>query len=304
MNSLEPRPTGRPALVGWLLPFLCVSAALIAHWVLSVPPGPLPPPVVKEPPPKPSPLPAGDEDDDKDKDPFEPFTAPRAESLLAQLHEAYDGVAFKAEPTFEAWSVAHRPLITQVITATRLQTFKGVVPSPSVSTSNVECHTVRCRFTLSSSKQEDLQTLLDAVAALQIDGAPLWHTWKPDDIAEEPAKRANAKPRMRTQVLVSFSRDLPKIDQIKLQSGAPLKPATITPVKVPNPNPSAMPTGTPPTGPLGPGGATTGPRPTPAPPTGATSSTARPSTAPPGSTAPASSTAHPSSTAKGPGHTP
>jgi len=296
MNSLEPRPTGRPALVGWLLPFLCVSAALIVHWVLSVPPGPLPPPVAKEPPPKPSPLPAGDEDDDKDKDdPFEPFTTGRADNLLAQLHEAYDAVAFKAEPTFEAWSVAHRPLITQVITATRLQTFKGVVPSPSVSTSNVECHTVRCRFTLSSSNQEDLQTLLDAVAALQLDGAPLWHTWKPDDIAEEPAKRANAKPRMRTQVMVSFARDLPKIDQIKLPSGQPLKPATITPVKTPTPGPT--PTGKSPstaTGPLGPGGPTTNPtHSTTATPTGAPSSTARPS-----------STAHPSSTAKGPGHTP
>ncbi|PCC73097.1 hypothetical protein SAMN02745121_06441 [Nannocystis exedens] len=290
MNSLEPRPTGRSALVGWLLPFLCVSAALIAHWALSVPPGPLPPPVVKEAPPKPSPTPAagGDEDDDKDKDGFEPFTAPRAAGLLVQLHAAYDGVAFKAEPTFDAWSVAHRPLITQIITATRLQAFKGMVPSPSVSTSNVECHTIRCRFTLSSSKQEDLQLLLDALAGLQLDGAPLWHTWKPDDIAEEPAKRANAKPRMRTQVLVSFARDLPKVDQIALKSGAPLKPATITPVKVPGPSASA-PTPSPSTSstanPLGPGGATTGPRPSTAHPTPAQpSSTAQPSSSVPGST--------------------
>lgn len=295
MNSTEPRPTGRPALVGWLLPFLCVSAALIAHWSLSVPPGPLPPPVAKDPPPKPSPAPAaGDDDDDKDKDGFEPFTAPRAANLLVQLHEAYDGVAFKAEPTFEAWSVAHRPLITQIITATRLQTFKGLVPSPSVSTSNVECHTVRCRFTLSSSKQEDLQLLLDALAGLQFEGAPLWHTWKPDEIAEEPAKRANAKPRMRTQVLVSFARDLPKVDRINLQSGAPLKPATITPVKVPGPSAGA-PTQSPSTvTPPVPGGPATGPRPSTAPPssTARPSSTAQPSTVPgstPGAKAPAHS---------------
>lgn len=283
MNSLQPgpRPTGRAALVGWLLPFLAVSAALIAHWVINVPPGPLPPPQVKEPPPKPKPgTPPGDDDDDKEKDGFEPFTAPRADNLLAQLHEAYDKVTFKAEPTFEAWSVAHRPLITQIITATRMQAFKGLVPSPSVSTSNVECHTIRCRFTLSSSKQEDLQRLLDALATLQLDGAKLWHTWKPEDIAEEPAKRPNAKPRMRTQVMVSFARDLPKLDAIKLESGAPLKPATITPVKVPNPNPSAIPPGS------------THPGPTGAPlrPTGSpsTTSTARPNSAahPPGSTAP------------------
>lgn len=262
MNSLDPRPTGRRAVVGWLLPFLCVSAAMLLHWSLSVPPGPLPPPVPKDTPAakkKPgAATPIGD--DDKDKEDYEPFTAPRGDNLLVQLHAAYDKVAFKSEPTFEAWSVAHRPLITQIITATRLQAFKGVTPSPSISTSQVECHTIRCRFTLSSSKEEDLQRLLDALAGLQLDGASLWHIWKPDPIAEEPSKRANAKPRMRTQVLVSFARDLPKVDAITLESGAPLKPAAVAPLKASgtnSPTPAtSKPTTTQTTRPTSPAGST------------------------------------------------
>lgn len=224
-----PRPTGRAAVLAWLMPFVAVGIAMVWHWLASVPPGPLPPPVAKEPPPaKKAPEAAkGDDDDDKDRDGFEPFTTPRTDHLLAQLHRAYDGVAFKSEPTFEAWSAAHRPLITQIVTATRTQTFKGVTPPPSVSTSNVECHTIRCRFTLSSTDREHLQTLLDALATLKIDDVPLWYAWKHDKLVEEPAKRPNAKPRVKTVVTVSFSRDLPKLDTITLAGGAPLRPANI-----------------------------------------------------------------------------
>jgi hypothetical protein len=282
MNSLNPRPTGRAALVGWLLPFVGVSAAILAHWYLSVPPGPLPPPVPKDPPkeepkkPEPKRAPAAANDDEDGG--FEPFTTPRSDNLLVQLREAYGELAFKSEPTFEAWSVAHRPLITQIITATRLQVFKGVVPSPSISTSNVECHTIRCRFTLSSNKEEDLQSLLDALASLKLDGAPLWHTWKPEAIAEEPTKRANARPRMRTNVLVSFRRDLPKVDAITLESGAPLKPASVAPIRPAAATPTVPATTKPTTSPtaLPSRPSTSPPTSTPPPPTSATAPAGKP----------------------------
>jgi hypothetical protein len=243
--ELASRPSTAPrTLLGWLLPVVLVGAAVLTHWLLNVPPGPLPPPVQKdEPKKKESPAtPAGDDDDDKDKGGDEPFTAPRSDTLLAQVREAYGAAAFKSEPTFEAWSAAHRPLINQVVASARVQAFKGVTPIPSISVTGVECHTIRCRFSLTSAKTEDIQKLIDTLQGLQLDGAGLWHSFKADPFVEEPSKRSGAAPRMRTAVEVSFLRDLPKVDKITLADGAPLKQPPTIPTAVPGSIPGSIPT--------------------------------------------------------------
>lgn len=240
-------PSPPRTLIGWVLPFVLVSTAVAIHWWLDVPNGPLPPPVQKEgeakkpAPPKP----AGDaDDDDKDKDVDAPFTTPRTPGLLTQLWDAYDALPFGSEPTFEAWNAAHKPRITQLVTATRLQLFKGRAPPPSISVSNIECHTVRCRFTLTTLGQEDLQSLVDALEGLRLDGATVWHKFVPDPIAEEPAKREGAPMRYKATILASFIRDLPPIDLITFKDGAPIKPPMPPPapaVQVPDsvpPSPS------------------------------------------------------------------
>lgn len=255
-------PNAPRSLLGWLLPVVLVGGAVLAHWLLNVPSGPLPPPIQKDEPKKKAPAtPSGDDDDDKDKGGDEPFTAPRSDTLLAQVREAYAAAAFKSEPTFEAWSLAHRPLINQIVAAARVQAFKGVTPIPSISVTGVECHTVRCRFNLTSGKTEDIQKLIDTLQGLQLDGAGLWHSFKPEPFVEEPSKRAGAPARMRTGVEVSFLRDLPKVDKITLADGSPLKqPPPQAPAAVPGsiPTRGSVPAGSTatPSGPMTPGGPT------------------------------------------------
>jgi hypothetical protein len=264
MTESASRPSNAPqTLLGWVLPVVLVGGAVLTHWLLNVPPGPLPPPVQKdEPKKKEAPAtPGGDDDDDKDKGGDEPFTAPRSDTLLAQVREAYGAAAFKSEPTFEAWSAAHRPLINQVVASARVQTFKGVTPIPSISVTGVECHTIRCRFSLTSTKTEDIQQLIDTLQGLQLDGAGLWHSFKPEPFVEEPSKRAGAAPRMRTALEVSFLRDLPKIDKITLADGTPLKQPPPLPTTVPGSIPSrgsvpANGTTATPSGPMTPGAPT------------------------------------------------
>lgn len=246
----EPSPPR--TLLGWVLPFVLVSTAVALHWWLDVPNGPLPPPVQKEgeAPKKPAPKPAAaSDDDDKDKDVDEPFTTPRTPGLLTQLWDAYDAVPFDREPTFEAWNAAHKPRVTQLVTSTRLQLFKGRLPPPAISASNIECHTVRCRFTLTTNNQADLQALVDALQGLRLDGATIWHKFVPDDIVEEPAKREGAPPRFKATILAAFIRDLPPIDLLTFKDGAPIKPPMPPPtpaVQVPEsvPNPSTTTTST------------------------------------------------------------
>lgn len=231
-------PSPPRTLLGWVLPFVLVSTAVALHWWLDVPNGPLPPPVQKEgeAPKKPAPKKpaASSDDDDKDKDVDEPFTTPRTPGLLTQLWEAYDPQAFDREPTFEVWNTAHKPRITQLVTSARLQLFKGRAPPPSISVSNIECHTVRCRFTLTTNDQADLQSLVDALEGLRLDGATVWHKFIPDDIVEEPAKREGAPPRFKATILASFIRDLPPVDQLTFKDGAPIRPLTPTPMPTPS----------------------------------------------------------------------
>lgn len=230
-------PSQPRTLLGWVLPFVLVGTAVALHWSLDVPNGPLPPPVQKEgeAPKKPAPKPAAgsSDDDDKDKDVDAPFTTPRTPGLLTQLWEAYDALPFDREPTFEVWNTAHKPRITQLVTSTRLQLFKGRTPPPAISVSNIECHTVRCRFTLTTNDQADLQGLVDALEGLRLDSATVWHKFVPDDIVEEPAKREGAPPRFKTTILVSFIRDLPPIDQFTFKDGAPIRPPMPAPAPAP-----------------------------------------------------------------------
>lgn len=232
-------PSSPRTLLGWVLPFILVSAAALVHWSLDVPAGPLPPPGQKEgeakkpAPPKPAAADPGDDDKDKDREADEPFTTPRTPGLLTQLWDAYDNLPFASEPTFEVWNTAHKPRVTQLITTARMQLFKGRAPPPSVSVSSIECHTVRCRFTLTTNAREDLEQLITALEGLRLDGATLWHKYVPDAIVEEPPKRAGAAPRWKSNVVIAFIRDLPPIDLITFKDGAPIRP-NVAPAPAPD----------------------------------------------------------------------
>ncbi len=248
MTDLAPPRT----LLGWLFPPAAILAAFGLHWAINVPPGPLPPPGQKEEPKKPEPK---DKDKDKkgrdaaDKEPAEPlipFTTPRSPGLLTQTWAAYDDVDFAKEPTFEAWSAAHRPLISQVVAAARTHTFKGRTPLPSVSTSSVECHTMRCSFVLTTAEKADLELMLETLDGLLLGGATIWHRFLPDPVELEPSKRKGATPRNRVKVIASFIRDLPPLDAVTLADGkTPLRSSSASaPEPAPGPAP-APPSGSP-----------------------------------------------------------
>lgn len=242
-------PSPPRTLLGWILPPAAVAAALALHWSLNVPPGPLPPPGQKEDERKPAP-PKPDrgktKDDPKTREPPErdpPFTTPRTPGILTQTWDAYDPVEFKNEPTFEAWSAAHRPILNQIIAAARTWTFKDRDPAPTVTASSVECHTVRCRFTLAAPERADVEAVLETLDGLQLGGATIWHKFLPDPIELEPSKRPGTAPRNRSVVTVSFIRDLVPVPSLRVRDGSPLK--LPTPAKPPA---GATPAGTAPAG--------------------------------------------------------
>lgn len=257
-----PRPSYFVTLSTWLLPVAVATAGFGVHFALHVPPGPLPPP-----------SPAKVEEDRKAADrkkkeeerkrkeeerkagkktpkadrgpkefPYEPFTAPRKPYLLSQLWEYYGPTDFKKEPTFDAWQTAHKPIIAQIVQLSRQV---GFVDPPAISVSSSECHTIRCRFSLSSADQEPLDQLIEHLRALQIDGASLWHDF---DASAPAVDKKDAAKRLKSQVTVSFMRDLPPLASITLPGKGNLSVAP-KPAPVPT-TPSAPPTA-PPTTPTG-----------------------------------------------------
>lgn len=292
--------TVRPAsplvfLRTWLLPVALVGGAFGLHWALHVPPGPLPPP-------SPAKIEADKKAADKKKKDeekkkrdeerksgkvrpkperptvrelaYEPFGRPRPPHIIEQLWAYYEPKPFKSEPTFEAWQTAHKPLIAQIVSAAR-NTALPAIAAVNVLTS--ECHTIRCRFTLSGPEQAPLEQLAEVIKELEQGDGPLWHSITVTPAVLEPSKREGGPTRHKLDITASFMRDLPALDSIIVPGKGPLHlPAPPTPPPLPaGQDPLATPSST------GPRGSST------APPTGATvprrSSTATPS--PTGATA-------------------
>lgn len=260
------------ALRTWLLPVALGAGAFALHYVLHVPAGELPPPSpaeVEEA--KKLADKAKREADRKQKEadrkagkvtptvprsgardlPYESFTRPRAEFLLAQLREYYSPKPFKAEPTFEAWQTAHKALLGQIVGAVRAL---ALPEGPAITVASSECHTIRCRLTLSSPTPEALATMVAALEKLEQGGQPLWFSYKPGKVTLEPAKKG-VDERHKQELTVIFQRDLPALNHITAPGQGPLRPPpsppTTPPPVVP---PSAHPGGSPfaATGPGGP----------------------------------------------------
>jgi hypothetical protein len=249
--------TRRPAILAtlstWLLPFAVATAGFGVHFALHVPPGPLPPP-----------SPAKVEEDRKAADrkkkeeerkkkeedrkagrktpkverstvkelPYESFTQPRKPYLLSQLWAYYEPIDFKKEPTFDAWQTAHKPLLAQIVQATRTT---GFAEPPTITVGTSECHTIRCRFSLTGSDAAQIEQLTEHLQNLQIGGGPLWHDFE----ATAPAvDKKDAAKRLKSQVTVSFMRDMPPLAEISL----PGKGALSTPRPTSTPRPAPSPT--------------------------------------------------------------
>lgn len=247
----------------WLLPLAAGAAAVGVHYALHVPAGPLPPP-------SPAQLEEAKKAADKKKKddeaaqreadrkagkvrprserasvrelPYEPFRQPRPAHIIEQLWAYYEPMAFKREPTFEAWQTAHKPLLAQVVAATR---HTATPDAPAIDVTSNECHTIRCRLTLTAPAQEPLDALIAALQQLQLDGGPLWHSFEVERLAADKADRAAAKagitppvtptvkPTVKAELTVSLMRDLPALADISLPGQGPLRtpsPPTTSPL--------------------------------------------------------------------------
>ncbi|HEY0133156.1 MAG TPA: hypothetical protein VGB85_03725 [Nannocystis sp.] len=249
----------------WLLPVALGAAAFGLHYAMHVPPGPLPPPSPAELEEKKKAAEKKKKDDEKkqkeaDKKAgkvtkpertgprelaYEPFSRPRERYLLEQLWAYYEPIGFSKEPTFEAWQTAHKPLISQIVSATRQAVFAADGPAISVAAS--ECHTIRCRFTITAPTAEALEQMSAALADLRLGEGSLWHSFKPGKVVEEPSKREGVDPKQKLEFTVGFMRDLPALAHIEVPGKGRLRPPP-TPSR-PAAVPTTAPTGAPTTGP-------------------------------------------------------
>lgn len=231
----------------WLLPVALCAGAFGLHWALHVPPGPLPPP-------SPAQIEADKKAADKKKKDaekkkkdeerksgkakakperptvkdmvYEPFGRPRPQHIVEQLWEYYEPKPFKSEPTFEAWQTAHKPILTQIVAAARTT---AIPETPAVSVAPSECHTIRCRFTVTGPDQAALDQLVEILKQLELDGGSLWHSFTAGASALEPSKREGVPERYKVELTVSFMRDLPHLEHISVPGKGPLRSPAPTP---------------------------------------------------------------------------
>lgn len=252
------------ALRTWLLPVAIGAGAFGLHYALHVPAGPLPPP-------SPTQLEEQKKQAEKDKKeaerkqkeedrkagkvrppaersgardlPYEAFTRPRSEFILAQLREYYVPRAFKSEPTFEAWQTAHKSILSQLVSAARLLELPS---GPNITVSASECHTIRCRFTLTGS-EDDLTSIIPVLRDLELGDASLWHKF---EAADPTPDKKDTGGRFKAQFTVSFIRDLPALTDIEVPGKGRLSVPRPTPsVPASSPPPPSTPSSTPPTTP-------------------------------------------------------
>ncbi|MBA3545142.1 MAG: hypothetical protein H0T76_01525 [Nannocystis sp.] len=253
MTSGTARTAPLVLLRTWLLPLTVGAAAFGLHYALHVPAGPLPPP-------SPAEVEADKKAADKKKKDeekaqreadrkagktkpraersgarelaYEPFRRPRPDHIIEQLWAYYEPMAFKKEPTFEAWQTAHKSLLTQIVDATR----RTALPDgPELTVATSECHTIRCRFTITATTQEPLDAIIPVLRQLRLGTGPLWHSFEADTPAADKDKAGNATkpPRFKAELTVSFTRDLPTLADMSLPELGPLRtqsPATPGPI--------------------------------------------------------------------------
>jgi len=251
------------ALYTWLLPFAVAAAGFGVHYALHVPPGPLPPPSpqkVEDDKKAADKKKKDDERKQRDEDrkagkkpakvdrgprelPYEPFSRPREQYLLDQLWAYYEPEDFKKEPTFDAWQTAHKPLITQIVQNARTV---GLAPAPAINVIGAECHTIRCRFTLTGS-EDDLTSIVPVLRDLELGDASLWHKF---EAADPTPDKKDTGGRFKAQFTVSFIRDLPALTDIEVPGKGRLSVPRPTPsVPASSPPPPSTPSSTPPTTP-------------------------------------------------------
>jgi len=208
MTSGTARTAPLVLLRTWLLPLTVGAAAVGLHYALHVPAGALPPP-------SPAQLEADKKAADKKKKEddarqraadkkagkvtprertvrelaYEPFRKPRPAHIVEQLWAYYEPMAFKKEPVFEAWQTAHKPLLWQIVDATR---HTAAPDTPAIEVATSECHTIRCRFTISAPTQASLVTEIAALKQLRLGSEPLWHSIEAQEPIADKSKAGGA----------------------------------------------------------------------------------------------------------------
>ena len=254
----------------WLLPVALGACAFGLHYALHVPAGPLPPPSPAELEENKKAADKKKRDDDKKKRdadkkagkakperpgprdlPYEAFSRPRDRYLLEQLWAYYEPKGFSKEPAFDAWHTAHKPLVSQIVNATRQL---ALPDGPAVSVATSECHTIRCRFVLNAPTPEALEQMSAAIGELKLGDESLWHSVQLGKVTAEPSKREGVESKHRLEFTVGFIRDLPPIGNIVLPGKGPLR---VPPPPRPTLTPGAPAKPGPATGPAGPAGSAT-----------------------------------------------
>jgi hypothetical protein len=253
MTSGTARTAPLVLLRTWLLPLAVGAAAVGVHYALHVPAGPLPPP-------SPAQLEADKKAADKKKKDddarqreadrkagkvrpraerssvrelaYEPFRRPRPAYIIEQLWAYYEPMAFKKEPTFEAWQTAHKPLLQQIVDATR---HTALPDAPAIIITTSECHTIRCRFSIATPTRETLDAMIPVLQQLRLGDGPLWHSFEAGTPAVDKDKAGAPldPPRFKAELTVSFTRDLPTLAEISLPEQGPLRiqaPPTLEPI--------------------------------------------------------------------------
>jgi hypothetical protein len=243
MTSGTARTAPLVLLRTWLLPLAVGAAAIGVHYAIHVPAGPLPPP-------SPAELEADKKAADKKKKAdaaakreadrkagkdkprparsgvrdlaYEPFRRPRPAHIIEQLWAYYEPMVFKKEPTFEAWQTAHKPLLAQIVDAAR---HTAMPDAPVITIAANECHTIRCRFSITAPTQETLDAMIPVLRQLRLGDGPLWHSFEAGTPAADKDKKGAAvnPPRFKVELTVSFTRDLPTLAEISLPEQGPLR---------------------------------------------------------------------------------
>ncbi|MBC8072493.1 MAG: hypothetical protein IAG13_29490 [Deltaproteobacteria bacterium] len=183
-----------------LLAPLLATAAVGVHWALNVPPGGVKisdkdqgagkaDPKKKKPAPK------------KKKGSFEPRPIGEVEASWARYQE----VEFDAEPVKSAWARPHQSLVNKAVTLARKTAFEGAPEEPRVTVSDVECRTVRCRFTLRSPFAHEVDMLSETLSRLESESQSIWRGYTVTKI--DPPTEDSPKSDTYVQVVVAFRED-------------------------------------------------------------------------------------------------
>lgn len=141
---------------------------------------------------------------------------PRTEAETAQLRLAWSHRPWSEEPVDASFARRAQTVVRRAFVTARNETYEGSPDRPDIVLTRVECHTIRCRFSLQGGLEADLGLVVDAMRRMRTEGDhPVWHAFEvdahaPDGPAPSPGKPPEPEPgpgRAQIDVEVDLHRD-------------------------------------------------------------------------------------------------